>query len=97
VNPARQLWHIAIAFLVSIALNAVILSIDFSIDPRQDKLSRIEDIVVGLLRPAEALTTRLAPGHSGAQILALVLFSVAFYALVAWVALGLPLWWRRRR
>jgi hypothetical protein len=96
MKPVRQLWRIAIAFLISIVLNGILLTIDFSIDPRQANLSRVENIVVGLLRPAEALTARLTPGHGGAQISALILFSVVVYTIVAWVVLSLPIWWRRR-
>ena len=96
MKPIRQFWLIAIAVLISIALNGIMLTIDFSIDPRQEKLSRIESIVVVLLKPAEGLTMWLAPGHGGAQILALVAFSVLVYSVVAWVVLSLPIWWRHR-
>jgi hypothetical protein len=85
-----------VAFLVSIALNVILFAVDFSIDPRQEKLSRIEHLVVVLLTPADALTTWLAPGHGGAQIFDLVLFSLAIYTIVSWVAISLPAWWRRR-
>lgn len=96
MNQFVQLRRFVIAFLVSIVLNCVLVAIDFSIDPRQAKLSIIQNAVVGLLRPAEALTMRFAPGHGGMQILALVLFSVFVYALVVWVILSLPVWWRHR-
>jgi hypothetical protein len=49
-----------------------------------------------LLTPAEELTIRLAPGHGGAQIFNLVISSFVIYAIVGWVALSLPAWWRRR-
>jgi hypothetical protein len=91
-----QLRRIVIAFLVSIVLNSVLVAIDFSIDPRQPKLSTLQDTVVGLLKPAEALTMRFASGHGGVQLFTLVLFSVLVYALVVWVILSLPVWWRRR-
>jgi hypothetical protein len=96
MKPPRQLSRIAIAFLISIVLDGILLAIDFSIDPRQNKLSRVEGTVVALLRPGEALTNWLAPGHGGAQILALVVFSVVVYTIVAWVVLSLPVWWRSR-
>jgi len=41
-------------------LNGVLLTIDFSIKPQQEKLSKTESIVVSLLKPAEALTSWLA-------------------------------------
>jgi len=88
--------RIPIALLISIVLNVILFAVDFSIDPRQEALSRIQHLVVVALTPAEALTTRLAPGHGGAQIVALVVFSVVVYAIVGWVALSVPAWWRRR-
>ena len=84
------------AFLISIALNLILFAVDFSIDPRRAELSRIQRAVVSLLSPAEILTVGFAPGHGGAQILAVVIFSVLVYAIVVWVALSLPAWWRRR-
>lgn len=96
MNSFAQFRRVAVAFLVSIGLNCVLVTIDFSIDPRKPKLSTIQNAVVGLLRPAEALSMRFVPGHGGAQILALVIFSILFYALVAWFILSLPMWWRHR-
>ncbi len=77
-------------------LNGILLAVAFSIDPRQENLSRIASIANALLRPAGALTQQLAPGHGGAQIVMLFVSSVLFYAFVAWVALSLPVWWRHR-
>jgi hypothetical protein len=91
-----QLYRLAMAFLISIALNVILFAVDFSIDPRRAELPRIQRWVVSLLSPAEALTMGFAPGHGGAQILALVIFSVFVYAIAAWVALSLPALWRRR-
>lgn len=91
-----HLYRLLIAFLISIGLNVIFFAVDFSIDPRRAELSRIQRWIVGLLSPAEALTTAFVPGHGGAQIVALVLFSVVVYASVSWVALSLPGWWRRR-
>jgi len=82
----RALFRLAMAFLISIALNVILFAVDFSIDPRRAELSRIQRWVVSLLSPAEALTMGFAPGHGGAQILALVIFSVFVYAIPAWVA-----------
>jgi hypothetical protein len=91
-----HLYRLAIAFLISIGLNIILVAVDFSIDPRRAELSRIQRWAVRLLSPAEALTMGFAPGHGGAQILALVVFSVLVYAITAWVVLSLPAWWRRR-
>jgi hypothetical protein len=96
MKPNRKLWRIATALLISIALNGILLAIDFSIGAHEDKLSTIEDVVVELLRPAEALTMWLAPGHGGVQILALAVFSVFFYTVAAWIILSLPIWSRHR-
>ncbi len=85
-----------IAFLISIVLNGVLLAIASSINPRQENLSRIASIANALLRPANALTDWLAPGHGGAQIAALFISSIVVYTVLAWVALSLPVWWRHR-
>jgi hypothetical protein len=91
-----QLWRIVIAFVVSTVLNGFLLAIAFSIDPKREKLSGIETIANNLLKPAAALTQRLMPGHTGAQIAGLFIFSLLVYTLVAWVVVSLPLWWRHR-
>ena len=83
----RQLWRVAVALLVSIALNGVLLAI----------ASSIASIANALLRPADALTECLAPGHGGAQVVVLFMCSVFVYTVVAWVALSLPVWWRHRQ
>jgi hypothetical protein len=96
MKPNRHLWRIATALFISTALNGILLAIDFSIGPQEAKLSTIEVVVVDLLRPADTLTTWLTPGHGGAQILALAVFSVLVYAVAAWIVLSLPVWRRRR-
>jgi len=95
-SPHQPLWHIMIAFLVSIALNGVLLAVASSIDPTQENLSRAASIANALLKPAGAFTEWLAPGHGGAQIVVLFGSSVVVYAVVAWVAISLPGWWRQR-
>ena len=96
VKPLPQVWRMVIAFLISIALNGVLLAIASSIDPRQADLSRIASVANVLLGPANALTEWLAPGHGGAQIAALFISSIVLYTGVAWVALSLPVWWQHR-
>ena len=96
MKPILQFRLVAVAFLISLALNGIMLAIDFSIDPRHEKLSTIDSIVVALLKPSEALTMWLAPGHGGAQILVLAASSVLVYTVLALVVLSLPMWWRRR-
>lgn len=76
------LGRLVMAFMLSIGFNAVLLAVAFSTDPRRAELSRIERWGNFLLGPAAALTAALVPGHGGAQIVALVLFSFAFYAAV---------------
>jgi hypothetical protein len=66
-----QLYRLAMAFLISIALNVILVTVDFSMDPRRAELSRMQRWAVHLLSPAEALTMRFAWGHGGTQILAL--------------------------
>jgi hypothetical protein len=89
--------RLPVALLISIALNLILFAVDFSIDPRQESLSRIQHLVVVLLTPAEALSTRLAPGHGGAQIFNLVVSSFAIYTIMGWVALSLAAWTREWR
>ena len=88
--------RLVIALLLSIGLNVLLLAVAFSIDPRRAELSRIERWSNFLLSPAATLTATLVPGHTGAQFVALTLFSFAFYAALAWVAISLPAWWRTR-
>ena len=85
------------ALLLSIGLNAILLAVAFRIDPRRAELSRIERWDNSLLSPAATLTAALVPGHGGAPIVSLALFSFVFYAGLAWVGLSLPAWWRTRR
>lgn len=89
-------WRVTVAFLASAALNGFLLVVAFSINSKEDKLSRIERIANALLKPAASLTEQLAPGHGGAQILALILFSILVYTVLVWVVLSLPRWWRHR-
>jgi hypothetical protein len=96
MNRFGQPWRIATSFAISVILNGFLLTIDFFIDPRQRNLSIVQKSVVALLRPAESLTESLTPGHGGGQILALVLFSVLLYTLLAWLVLSIPIWWRHR-
>jgi hypothetical protein len=81
------------ALLVSIVVNAVLLAIDVSINPRQVRLSGIQAVAAALLTPAEAFVERVAPGHSGTQIVAGIVSSLAFYAVVTWLVLSLCAWW----
>ena len=96
MNESKALWRIGLSLLISLILNCVLVAIEFSIDPRQEKLSPVQNIVVAFLTPAEALTTRFVPGHSGTQIVSMIVFSFAVYGLIAWIGLSLPVWWRRR-
>ena len=93
----KQFCRLATAFLISIVLNIFLFAVDFSIGPRRAELSRIQNVVLGLLRPAESLTVQFAPeGHGGIQVLALVISSILVYTVVVWLALSIPAWWRSR-
>ncbi len=48
------------AFLLSIAINAVLLAISFGINPQQQKLSTKQGVAIALLRPAESIAELLA-------------------------------------
>jgi hypothetical protein len=91
-----SLRRLILALLISTGLNVLLLTVAFSIDPHREELSRNQSWANSLLMPAGKFTDALVAGHGGAQIVALVLFSVAFYTVVSWVALSLPAWWRRR-
>jgi len=56
----------------------------------------IESIADALQEPPAQLTMELVPGHSGTQVFMMFLFSFLMYTAMAWVALSLPRWWRRR-
>ena len=88
--------RLLIALLLSIGLNVALLTVASGIDPRKAELSRIESCSNFLLSPAGTLTAMLVPGHTGVQIVAMALFSFAFYAALAWVAISVPAWWRTR-
>lgn len=96
MSATQQLRRIGTASLASIALNGVLLAIDFSIDPRQDRLSTAQRVAAALLRPAEVLAEHLAPGHGGIQILVGVVSSVVLYTVLAWALLTLRAWRRTR-
>ena len=96
VQLSRFIGRLVIAIMLSIAFNVVLLAVASNVDPRMAELTRIERWDIFLLSPAAALTAALVPGHSGAQIVAIALFSFAFYAALAWVAISLPVWWRTR-
>jgi hypothetical protein len=96
MGATQQIRRVVFAFVISMILNGGLLAVAFSIDPKQENLSRTASIANALLRPAGALTEYLAPGHSGAQIVMLFVTSVLFCTAVAWVVLSLPVWWRSR-
>lgn len=97
IGTGGQSRRIGTSFLISVVLNVPLLVIDFSIDPRQSTLSTVEKTVLHLLTPAETLTMWLVPsGHGGGQILSMALFSVLLCAVLAWIVLSLPVWWRNR-
>jgi len=84
------------ALLVSAVFSAVVLAVDFGINPTQEGLSKAQTAAVALLTPAEFLTEQSAPGHSGVQIVVLAVWTLALYTVLAWVALSLGAWWRSR-
>ena len=92
----RHLYRLALAFLISIGWNVILFAVNFSVDPRQQELSRIQRRAVGLFSPADALADGFRPSHGGPQIPALILSSVLIYALATWLVLTLPEGWRRR-
>jgi uncharacterized membrane protein len=76
----QQIRRIISALLISAAFSILLLSMDFSIDPRQGKLSKAQTLAVALLTPAEFLTEQGTPGHSGVQIVVLAVWALVLCA-----------------
>jgi hypothetical protein len=87
----------AIALVASILLNCVLIAAPFLTDPVRFPSSRMGKIVDAFGRPGGAFTEWLLPGHDARQVLLTIASSVAFYAVLAWVTLSLPTWWRSRQ
>lgn len=102
MKPVRQFWRVAIALLISIALNGFLFAVSLSINPREQvPTSRVERIVDALSTPSSAFAEWVAPqGHGGTHfvvaLMAAIISSLVFYAALAWVVLSLPVWWRHR-
>jgi hypothetical protein len=97
MRPTRQFQRIVAALVVSIALNLIWIALDSSIDPRRYPPSIISRIVEVLGSPAAAFTEWFAPGHTGKQIVVLLISSIVFYAALSWVVLAVWAWLRRDR
>jgi hypothetical protein len=102
MSPLKHCRRLAIAFLISIALNSFLFAVSFSINPRNPvPNSGVQRIVEALSAPSSTFAEWVAPrGHGGAHfviaLIAAVASSVGFYAALAWVILSLPVWWRHR-
>jgi hypothetical protein len=92
----QQLRHMAIALGASIVLNSLLIAIAFLTDPARFPSSRMGKIVDTLGRPGGAFTEWLLPGHDAPQVALIVVSSVVFYAVLIWVIVSLPTWWRHR-
>jgi len=102
MSPLKHYRRLAIAFLISIGLNSFLFAVSLSINPHNPApTSGVERIVDALSAPSSAFAEWIAPpGHGGAHfviaLIAAVVFSVCFYAALAWVLVSLPVWWRHR-
>jgi hypothetical protein len=99
---SAQYRRVRIAVLISIALNTVLFVLASIIDARGGSFPRTERILDVLGEPSKAITEWIVPtGHDAAYFLggALVsiLSSIVFYAVLTWVTLSLPAWWRSRQ
>jgi hypothetical protein len=91
----RKLHRIAIALIMSIALNSILMAIPFFVAPETFQSLAIGKIVNALGRPGGAFTEWLLPGHDLPQVALLIVSSVLFYAVLAWLVLTL-IFWRSR-
>ena len=91
----RQLQRLAIALLASILWNCVLIATPFF--TVRFPSSRIGRVMDALGRPGGAFAEWLLPGHDAPQVVLIITSSVVFYAVLMWVTLSLPVWWRSRQ
>ena len=107
INVAKKevtprLRRLLVALAISVALNGVLAAPSLSIDVQQSPPSRTEKILDVLTGPSTAFAEWLAPpGHGGTHFVVAtavaILCSIVFYAVLTWVVLSLPVWWRNRQ
>ena len=90
----RTLRRTAVALIMSIVLNSILMGIPFFVAPEKFQSSAIGKIVNALGRPGGAFTELLLPGHDLPQVILLIISSVLFYTVLAWLMLTL-IFWRR--
>jgi hypothetical protein len=88
----RKLHRISIALIMSIALNSILMAIPFFVAPEKLQSLAIGKIVSVLGRPGGAFTEWLLPGHDMPQVIMVIVFSLVFYAVLAWLVLRLIFW-----
>ena len=95
-NPDLSLRRIVAAFAISVALNFSMLA--FTAFSRKNRLdsSAVGRFIDALAEPSAATADWLAPGHGGTHILVFLVCAVLYFALVVWILLSLPDWWRNR-
>jgi hypothetical protein len=97
----RQVRRMLVAGTLSIMLNGILIFLITSVEPEQHRSSIIVKITDALGSPGTGLANWLVPsGHDVAHFLGgaavAVTSSILFYALLIWVILSLPSWWRDR-
>jgi len=90
----------ATAFVVSVAWNFTLFLISLlDLDPvKHPTLDKFFDAAFW---PGESVAQIfIAPGHEFAQLVGMLFlalfFSIAFYCLLVWIILSLPMWWQDR-
>jgi hypothetical protein len=83
MEKARHLRRWKNALIASIVFNSVLFTVPLG--PRRYQSSPIGEIVEVLGKPGGAFTEATFPGHGGIQILVMILASVIFYAMFAWL------------
>ena len=84
----RELSLVVRAFMISLVLNGVLLTIPSFFDPTKYPVSTVGKVVDALGAPGGVIVDRFFPGHDLTQAVIMLTCSVAFYAIVAWVVLS---------
>ena len=94
--------RIVIALVISFAWNAGLVLLDGVREPVKHPIPALDRLVDAVFYPGIAFARIfIAPGHDFGYLVAMPIlafgFSIIFYGLLIWIALGLPELWKRDR
>lgn len=92
----RPLQRMTIALVTSMVLNCILIAMPFFTNPETFPSSVFGKIVHVLGRPGGTFTEWLLPGHDMSQVVLVIVSSVVFYAVLAWLVLSFVFWRGRR-